>query len=146
MLLFEKIADVFEAIAHTLPLYRQIYEVCNRCTSDPHLKEDDLHLATLMSYVYFDTVQLLLEIYRIFCRGTQGTLHTFFMFGPLVNSSIRHPNQKCIGYHEWFSPVHFELGHSCLILVVLRFTPFPLPAVPNINGRLQPVLLYSELV
>lgn len=78
MLLFEKIADMFEAIAHTLPLYRQIYEVCNRCTSDPHLKEDDLHLATLMSYVYFDTVLILLEIYRIFCRGAQGMLYTFF--------------------------------------------------------------------
>jgi hypothetical protein len=65
---------MFEAIAHVVPPYQQIYETCRANTSDSMVREEDCHLAALMSYVYADFVQLFLEIYFIFCRGTQGTL------------------------------------------------------------------------
>ncbi|USP76792.1 hypothetical protein yc1106_04066 [Curvularia clavata] len=70
--LLEKIADMFEAIAHTMPPYQQIYEACRGDSSRPDMKQEDYHLAALLSYVYADFVQLLLEVYRIFCRGSQA--------------------------------------------------------------------------
>lgn len=72
VLLLEKIADTFEAIAQIIPPYQQIYEVCKRNTFGPNIGAEGLHLAALMSYVYADLVQLFLELYRIFCRGAQG--------------------------------------------------------------------------
>ncbi|KAF1940879.1 hypothetical protein EJ02DRAFT_405735 [Clathrospora elynae] len=68
----EKIADMFEAIANIVPPYQQIYEVCRHDILGSHLDDQDGHLATLMSYVYTDLVQLCLDFYRVFCRGTQG--------------------------------------------------------------------------
>jgi hypothetical protein len=73
MLFLEKIADIFEAIAHIIPPYQQIYEICKSNISDSQVKAEDYHLAALMSSVYVDLVQLSLQLYWIFCRGIQGT-------------------------------------------------------------------------
>ncbi|EOA92353.1 uncharacterized protein SETTUDRAFT_170945 [Exserohilum turcica Et28A] len=72
LLLLEKAADMFEAIAHVLPPYQHMYNASSQHTAEPYLKEEDGDLATLLSHVYADLVQLFLEIYRIFCRGTQA--------------------------------------------------------------------------
>ena len=75
ILLLEKVADMFEAIAHTMPPYQQVYdEACRGDSSQPSVKQENHHLAELLSYVYADFVQLFLEIYQLFCRGSQGTL------------------------------------------------------------------------
>jgi hypothetical protein len=63
---------MFEAIAHIIPPYQRIYEVCKRNTPDTHTKAEDYDLAAVISYVYADLVQFCLELYQMFCRGTQG--------------------------------------------------------------------------
>ncbi|KAF1839228.1 hypothetical protein BDW02DRAFT_231629 [Decorospora gaudefroyi] len=69
----EKLADMLERVAHIIPPYQQIYEVCKRNSSDSRVKAEEYHLAALMSYVYVDLVQIWLELYLIFCRGPPGT-------------------------------------------------------------------------
>ncbi|CAE7193427.1 hypothetical protein HRS9139_08925 [Pyrenophora teres f. teres] len=69
----EKIADIFEVVAQIIPHYQQIYEVCKHNTFDPNGDAGGLYLAALMSYVYADLVQFCLDLYRIFCRGAQGS-------------------------------------------------------------------------
>jgi hypothetical protein len=77
-LFLEKIADMLEAIVQIMPPYQQVYDICKRNGSEAHGQAEDYHLATILSYVYMDFVQLFLELYRIFCRGPQGTsLHCF---------------------------------------------------------------------
>jgi hypothetical protein len=73
VLLLEKIADMLETIAQIIPRYQEIYDICKRNGSGSLGKAEDHHLATLLSYVYADIVQLFLELYRIFCREAQGT-------------------------------------------------------------------------
>jgi hypothetical protein len=73
VLLLEKIADVLETIAQIIPRYQQIYDICKRNGSECLGKTEDHHLATLLSYMYADIIQLFLELYRVFCRGAQGT-------------------------------------------------------------------------
>ncbi|KAF1849900.1 uncharacterized protein K460DRAFT_326227 [Cucurbitaria berberidis CBS 394.84] len=70
--LLEKIADMFETIAHILPPYKQIYKSCERNYLSLNTRTEDTHLTALLSYVYADLVQLSLELYRIFYRGSQG--------------------------------------------------------------------------
>ena len=76
---------MFEAIAHIIPPYQRIYETCKRNAPDSHTQAEDHDLAALMSYVYADLVQLCLELYQIFCRGTQG-MSTVFQPYPLTGS------------------------------------------------------------
>lgn len=73
VLFLEKIASMFEAIAQIIPHYQQICDICKRNGSKAHGQAEDYHLAILLSYVYADLVQLFLELYQIFCRGSQGT-------------------------------------------------------------------------
>lgn len=68
----EKIADMFEVIAHILPPYKQIYEACRRNNSHSHAQSEDDRLAAIMSYVYADLIHFSLDIYRIFCRDPRG--------------------------------------------------------------------------
>ncbi|KAF2035518.1 hypothetical protein EK21DRAFT_53964, partial [Setomelanomma holmii] len=68
-LFLEKVANIFEAITSILPPYHQIYAACQyRMDSAPGVN-DDVQLATLMSFVYEDLVTLLLDIYCIFFRN-----------------------------------------------------------------------------
>lgn len=90
ILLLEKVADMLEAIAHVLPPYQQIYETYSANTPDSNVKDEDFHLAALMSYVYADFVQLFLELYYVFCRGSQGTLQDSRLKAVSVN-------RLCIG-------------------------------------------------
>jgi hypothetical protein len=60
---------MFEAIALIIPPYQRIYEVCKRDTLDA---PEDYDLAALISSLYADLVQFFLEVYQMFCRGTQG--------------------------------------------------------------------------
>jgi hypothetical protein len=87
LLLLEKVADMLEAIAHAIPPYQQIYEACSANTPDSNVRDEDCHLAALMSYVYADFVQLFLELYCIFCRGSQGTLQDSHVKAVSVNRS-----------------------------------------------------------
>lgn len=89
--LLEKVADMFEAIAHTTPPYQQIYEVCRRDFPRPQTMQEEQHLAALLSYIYADFVQLFLEIYQIFCRGSQGTFQVISTPGSPVNQCNQFP-------------------------------------------------------
>ncbi|CAO2658715.1 Nn.00g064380.m01.CDS01 [Neocucurbitaria sp. VM-36] len=71
-ILLEKIADMLEAVAHILPPYQHILETCERNTFSLETRTEDPRLAMLLSYVYMDLVQIFLDLYRIFCRGSQG--------------------------------------------------------------------------
>jgi hypothetical protein len=73
MLFLEKIADLFEAMASILPPYHQIFAICKRRLSDAQAHVEDKSLAALMSYVYLDILQLLLDTYGLFFRDLQGT-------------------------------------------------------------------------
>jgi hypothetical protein len=64
---------MFEAIAHILPPYQQIFETIQHVGVDAQLPSEDARLAALLSHVYADLVQLFLDLYRTFCRGAQGT-------------------------------------------------------------------------
>ncbi|KAH7359977.1 hypothetical protein BKA66DRAFT_426346 [Pyrenochaeta sp. MPI-SDFR-AT-0127] len=68
----EKIADMFEVVAHILPLYKHIYETSRRSTSDSQSHSEDDRLTALMSYVYADLVYFSLDVYHVFCRGSKG--------------------------------------------------------------------------
>lgn len=125
-LLLEKVADMFEAIAHILPPYQQIYDLCARNASGSHLVGEDHHLAGLMSNVYADLVQLCLELYRLCCRGTKSTsIHFFFSHkyrqaGSFVMSAVKAPAGVLLSYHcsaseysalpaisgRWITPAH----------------------------------------
>jgi hypothetical protein len=78
---------MFEAIAHIIPPYQRIYEVCKRNTPDAHTKAEDYDLAALISYVYADLVQFFLELYQTFCRGTQGMSGIFQLSAHATGSS-----------------------------------------------------------
>lgn len=69
-LFLEKIADLFEAMASLLPPYHQIYAICKRRIGSAQAQDEDRRLATLMSYVFMDVVNLLLDTYNIFIRGS----------------------------------------------------------------------------
>ncbi|KAH7085131.1 hypothetical protein BKA63DRAFT_499053 [Paraphoma chrysanthemicola] len=72
-LFMEKVANLIEAIANMLPPYHQIYATCRNRTSSAQTITKDVHLEALMSYAYYDLVDLFLDIYCIFFRGTLGT-------------------------------------------------------------------------
>ncbi|KAJ5031741.1 hypothetical protein PSV08DRAFT_399634 [Bipolaris maydis] len=97
VLLLEKVADMLEAIAHVMPPYQQIYEACSANTPDSNVKDEDFYLAALMSYVYADFVQLFLELYCIFCRGSQA--HTM-SWRPL-DSRISRMEVRLAKHRRW---------------------------------------------
>ncbi|KAF2467048.1 uncharacterized protein BDR25DRAFT_267857 [Lindgomyces ingoldianus] len=68
VLFLEKIADMFESIAHALPQYQQFHDSCRRQFQE--VRHDQM--ITLMSYVYADIIQFCLELYHMFSRGSQG--------------------------------------------------------------------------
>jgi hypothetical protein len=73
LLFLEKIANTLEAMASVLPPYHQIYAICKRRIGNVQDIVEDENLATLMSHVYLDIVTILLDMYRVFGRTTQGT-------------------------------------------------------------------------
>ena len=73
VLLLEKVADMFEAMASVLPPYHQIYAICKRRTDGSHVDTEDERLTTFMSYAYADIVRMSLDVYGIFFREQQGT-------------------------------------------------------------------------
>ncbi|KAF2848970.1 hypothetical protein T440DRAFT_427681 [Plenodomus tracheiphilus IPT5] len=83
----DKVADMFETIAHIASPFRQIYDTCKRSESSSHLNVENHHLAALMSTVYADVVYLFLDLYRIFCREAPG-------YG--FNQSTRGANQSVL--------------------------------------------------
>ncbi|KAL1797449.1 hypothetical protein ACET3X_004055 [Alternaria dauci] len=108
VVLLEKIADMLEAIVQIIPPYQQLYEICKRNVSDTHGQAEDYHLATLLSYVYADLVQLFLELYQIFCRGSQGTKVQSLAFGqaplPLwrpLDSRFAHVETRIKQHRGW---------------------------------------------
>lgn len=101
----EKIADMFESIAHTLPQYQQLHESCKH---QLHFQSQsqDARLAALMSYVYADMIQFCLDLYRMLSRGHHGTLLFTYenpAFWNIRNSRLkipgrRFPIRKCLPF------------------------------------------------
>jgi hypothetical protein len=80
MLFFEKIADMFEAIANVLPPYRQIYTLCQQRIDSSQVDTEDTQLTMLMSFAYADVVRICLDLYRIFFRDNTGTHWILYVY------------------------------------------------------------------
>lgn len=75
----EKVASIFEAVAHILPRYHQIHETCRRNAPSPESDPENYNLAILMSWAYADMVRLCLDVHSIIHRIDQGMRHLFVM-------------------------------------------------------------------
>ncbi|KAH5165808.1 hypothetical protein HBI73_034470 [Parastagonospora nodorum] len=73
VLFYEKVADMFEAMASILPPYQQIYTICKQRLHGAQIDAEDERLAMLMSYAFSDLVNLCLDIYRIFFRSVESS-------------------------------------------------------------------------
>ncbi|KAL6707170.1 hypothetical protein ACN47E_004717 [Coniothyrium glycines] len=88
-LLLEKIASMFEAIAHVLPRYQQIYDTCRHNVSVTQLSNEDHRLATLISWAYADIVELILDLYLICGPRIEGNRSRCSMFESVGEATWR---------------------------------------------------------
>ncbi|KAF2184456.1 hypothetical protein K469DRAFT_185232 [Zopfia rhizophila CBS 207.26] len=104
ILFLEKIADMFESIAHVLPRYTQFHDTCRRQFQETRHDWP----TSLMSYLYAEIIQFCLELYRIFSRGSQGVglrhrigFLTTVLWEPL-DSRFSQLQERLVKHKRWF--------------------------------------------
>jgi hypothetical protein len=66
----EQVCDMFKAIGHNLPRYREKQDTCM-----PQLLAAQEEWLVLLSYVYADIVRFCLELYSLFSRSPKGMVN-----------------------------------------------------------------------
>ncbi|KAF2093930.1 hypothetical protein NA57DRAFT_80935 [Rhizodiscina lignyota] len=64
--LLERVSDMFENIAFTLPQYQSWFDLCR---ASPVKKDDQDRLAQALAFIYADLIDFCLHVYRIFSRA-----------------------------------------------------------------------------